>query len=273
VNPVEAAERGHFVFPLAPRSKLPIAKDWPHRATNDVEHVERWWHSHPEHNYGIACGPSHLLVLDVDVKHDVDGLASLTDLLAAPVDGSRCGLSYPATYEVATPTGGRHLYFRDPDSEHRNTAGRLGAGLDTRAAGGFVVGAGSRLDAGCYEVVDDQPIPLPPRWLVDLLARPAAVVPTFDHDRARTAAGRGRYSAAGLVSAVALAAEGTRNARLNWAALRVGADCRADRVTHHEALDVLDDLLVAAMRAGLTEHEAVATIRSGYTAGAEGRAS
>lgn len=58
---------------------------------------------------------------------------------------ANAGAAMPAdTYAVATPSG-RHLYYRTPGGDHtvRNSAGSLGWHVDIRAAGGYVVAAGS----------------------------------------------------------------------------------------------------------------------------------
>lgn len=67
---------------------------------------------------------------------------------------------------MATPTGGTHPYFAAPvdGPELRNTqgaAGGLGWLVDTRAAGGYVVGAGSTIDGRPYAVTCGTP-PAPP---------------------------------------------------------------------------------------------------------------
>ena len=92
------------------------------------------------------------------------------------------GQPWPVTYTVKTPTGGLHLYYIAPDGpEIRNSAGKIGPLIDVRAAGGYVLAAGSVLDEraypdnpGCrelvaggraYELADDSdPVPLP-AWL------------------------------------------------------------------------------------------------------------
>ncbi len=83
--------------------------------------------------------------------------------------------TWPLTFTVATPSGGRHLYFTAP-------AGRaignkpLGPLIDVRGGGdgngGYVLGPGSVLNGRAYEVIDDQePEPLP-GWIADLLDPP-----------------------------------------------------------------------------------------------------
>ena len=67
-----AADRGWHVFPLTPGTKRPAVRDWENRATLDPDRIRRCWAA-GLFNIGIACGPSRLLVLDLDVpKHAGD---------------------------------------------------------------------------------------------------------------------------------------------------------------------------------------------------------
>jgi len=81
------------------------------------------------------------VVLDIDVKRpEANGFDSLEDL----------DIGLPATPMAHTATGGLHVYF-DPDGrELKNSAGRLGPGLDVRGDGGFIIvpapGSGSEWD-------------------------------------------------------------------------------------------------------------------------------
>ena len=60
------------------------------------------------------------------------------------------------TYTVATPSGGTHLYYRHPAGPQlRNTTGSLGWKVHTRAHGGYVAAAGTRLPNGRYPVARD----------------------------------------------------------------------------------------------------------------------
>lgn len=94
----------------------------------------------------------------------------------------RHGHPFPAdTHTVRTGRDGRHLYFAAPGGEElRNTAGDSARGLgwkvDTRAAGGYVVGAGSTVNARPYTTVRAAPAAPLPAWLTDLL-RPAPLPP------------------------------------------------------------------------------------------------
>src|ERR1700731_4411538 len=76
---LQYAARGWFIFPLAPRSKLPLISKKSggkgfHDATTDLKQIEAWWAREPLANIGIATGASGLVVLDADGP---EGLAQL----------------------------------------------------------------------------------------------------------------------------------------------------------------------------------------------------
>ena len=105
---------------LAPRGLLD--------ASTDETRVREWWLSAPNANIGLATG--RVVVLDIDPLHG--GNESLQALEA------RCG-ALPLTWRAFTGGGGEHIYFRAPAAEIRNSASKLGPGLDIRGAGGYVV--------------------------------------------------------------------------------------------------------------------------------------
>lgn len=138
------------VFPLAPGSKKPPRGfHWKEEATTDAARIKEWWSSEPEFNIGVATGGG-LVVLDVDVKDGKDGAASL--------DYMRAVHDLPETFEVETPSGGRHVYLRCADVFH-NSVDKLNEfpGIDIRADGGYVVGPGSNLGEGVYRTVGGDP--------------------------------------------------------------------------------------------------------------------
>jgi hypothetical protein len=135
-------------------------------ATCDPRAIESWWRRKPRANVGIATGgPMRLLVLDVDP--DADGEASLVAL-------EREHGPLPATVEAITPRGGRHLYLLVPNGRPLPTisAGKLGPGVDTRGAGGYVVSPPSRIGQRAYSWSVDSAdrIAAAPDWLLDRLA-------------------------------------------------------------------------------------------------------
>ncbi|WP_406244373.1 bifunctional DNA primase/polymerase [Streptomyces anulatus] len=270
-----AAERGWRVFPLRPGDKRPALhgesacpgtgdcasghRKWEQRATTDPDRIHKAW-SAGEFNVGIATGPSGLVVVDLDPvkakdpKGTPDGVTSLQALC------ERAGKAVPATYRTRTASGGHHLYFTAPTGVRLgNSAGKLGKHIDTRAHGGYVVGAGSVLPGGAYEVVDrTNPVPLP-EWLYAPLtphqpsrAFMAAPVPV----RAS------RYAAAALraeTAAVAGAGEGVRNWTLVQAARALGRFIPSGDLARHEVEQALNS---AGLRAGLRENECRAAVAS-----------
>jgi Bifunctional DNA primase/polymerase, N-terminal len=142
--------------------KRPAQKGWPHRGTTDPTELDAmfWWEFEDCHP-GVVTGPgSNAWVLDLDVRADVDGRATLAALEAehGPL---------PKTFTVRTPTGGQHRYFRWPtDAVVATKSWRADPGIDTRGLRGFVGAPGSRNVVGCYEVVADLPIAEAPAWLV-----------------------------------------------------------------------------------------------------------
>ena len=138
---LEYAKRGWFVFPLVPGDKMPLGALAPNGfkdATIDPETIRSWWQREPRANIGIATGQSSLVVVDVDAKprktgDDAQGWESWRDILAS------LGHAIDETVRVDTPSGGAHIYYKGNGTPLRNTAGKLGDGLDTRAVGGYVV--------------------------------------------------------------------------------------------------------------------------------------
>ena len=267
------AARGWLVFPCVPGGKRPALRgNWQDLASADQDQVRAWWGRAP-YNIGIACGPSGLVVIDLDIPHEPESRepafapASGTDALAALCD--RHGQPYPLpTYAVDTPSGGCHLYYAAPAGRTRNSAGRLGPLIDVRADGGYVIGHASRTGDRAYRARDERPpVPLP-GWISGLLHNdappPATPLPApFPCGAHGTA-----YAMAALreeARLVATALPGTRNDTLNRAAFSLGQLVAAGLLP---PLAVSTALASAAERAGLPADEARRTIRSGTTAGA-----
>jgi hypothetical protein len=122
------ASAGIPVFPLEPLGKRPIVEQGFKVATTDHPLIYAWWDRTPNANIGMPTGLlSGILVLDVDPEHG--GNESLQALPPRPM-----------TWVVETPSGGFPYWFAYPyGSDLRNTAGKLGPGLDTRGEGGYVV--------------------------------------------------------------------------------------------------------------------------------------
>jgi hypothetical protein len=263
---VAAARRGWAVFPCRPGDKRPAVDRWEQRACADPDIVARRWPS-SRHNIGLACGPSGLVVVDLDTAaHGADlpaewaaepGVRDGRDVLA--ILAERAGQPWPSTHTVTTPSGGLHLYFRAPPGrEIRNSAGKIGPRIDGRGRGGYVLAAGSIIGGRPYRVTDDLPVAPLPGWLADLAApaRPPQLQRQASADRPVYERLRG------LVEHVLGGQPGDRNGRLYWAACRAAelvADGRVDRAAAETVL------VRAAVDAGLRggEREAQQTVASG----------
>jgi hypothetical protein len=245
---VAAARRGWAVFPCRPGGKQPAVPDsWEARACADPDRVERFWPS-GRHNVGIACGPSRLVVVDLDTHGELPeawqlpGIADGRDVLAQLCQWAR--QPWPATHWVATPSGGWHLYFAAPDgSQIRNSAGLIGPRVDVRASGGYVVGAGSVVDGKPYEVLDDMPPAPLPAWIT------RALTPRSPRAKEAKEANKGAPDARlrGLADTVRAGKPGNRTGPLVWAAHRL-----AEMIADGDASPDDGELLVsAAVEAGI----------------------
>jgi putative DNA primase/helicase len=297
------ASWGWHVHPLRPGDKRPLLNNWPQRASTESAQIRRWWARWPEANIGLACGPSGFVAIDLDVKGGVDGLASWAALKAELGIGE--GAIALRTPVSNTPSGGRHVLFAVPEGRAapRNTAGKLGPGIDIRGDGGYIVLPPSRLategspgergsaHAECRSATetaagtwtwrpeahprDCRPQPVPPALWERLRGVPARLDgPTGsgsgrppDLRRLDPLAGVTAYAKAALqyeARRVATARRGTRNDTLNTAAFSLGQLVAAGLL--HNVL-VERPLLLAARVAGLGPEEAMATIHSGLEAG------
>lgn len=283
------AERGWHLFPIRPGHKAPpVFEDWRRHATTDAGKLARWFADHPRHNAGIACGPSGLLVVDCDLpKHRGEsgsGAANLAEL------ATQHRAELPATYTVATPSGGRHLYFRAPDptggqalgNSNRSVAGLL----DTRGDGGYVLAPGCWLaprpatatkpghPGGVYELVDDtEPAELP-TWLHQELTADRSTAISAPPERASTAPRwPERYLAAVLraeLQRIHSAEPGQHNTSVFTAARALGQLSAGGALDHDRAETLLTRAAhtIAAGPCDCTMRALLATIRSGLAYGA-----
>jgi hypothetical protein len=132
-------------------------------ATSDEAQVAHFWAGRPDANIGMATGD--LVVIDIDPRHggDIGTLQAREPL--------------PPTWRAATGGGGQHLFFSTTQSL-RNTAGKLGTGIDTRGVGGYVVLAPSRHINGMRYVWElgpgQSPLAQLPDWIIEALTKTAS---------------------------------------------------------------------------------------------------
>jgi hypothetical protein len=151
------ARMGWPVFPLWPGLKKPRTRHGLKDATLSEQQIRRWWMRWPLANVGIRTG-NGLVVLDVDPSHE--GVAALDELL-------RRNGGLPLTPTVVTGGQGRHYYF-SASRKVRNSAGKLGPGLDIRGENGYVVAPPSLHESGRryrWETIPLPPLAPVPDWL------------------------------------------------------------------------------------------------------------
>lgn len=141
---ISYADNDWPVFPVNPVSKRPCTKHGFHDATMNDLTIRRWWRRMPSALVAVPTGPTTgLFVLDVDGPIGRSSLSELMQQLSVELPGD---LS-PVICE--TPRSGLHLYFKLELGEMpRTRAGDIGAGLDTRGVGGYIIAPGNVLPDG-----------------------------------------------------------------------------------------------------------------------------
>ncbi len=163
---------GWVVFPLGVKSKAPmVSKADGGRgcldATLNENQVREWWGKWPLANIGIATGHGWW-VLDIDVKKGGD---ESWDLIRRQYP------KLPDTIEQTTGTLGRHLLYLEPrDFKIHNSESLIGAGIDTRGRGGYIVASPSiHPDTkrpyiwDGMEEIEQQKIMPAPAWLLTMI--------------------------------------------------------------------------------------------------------
>jgi hypothetical protein len=256
------ASRGWPVLPCEPRGKRPLGRFVAHgltEATTDPATIEGWWRAEPEANIGLRTGVA-FDALDVDSDEGMAALAIEIPVDAPTVDGP-----------TVTTGKGAHVYVAVTGLGNR--AGFL-PGVDWRGKGGYVVASPSVHPSGAvygWKCGEDNPafganapIRPAPAWLLDLLDRQPATA-LLPNGRPTSTSAYGRRALEAECGRLALAPEGQRNHTLNAAAFALGQLVAASVL---DVTEVVDALLTAARRCGLSEMEARRTIASGLRSGA-----
>ncbi len=252
-----AASPGHAIdgCPCLPAGR------WCHgvrAATTNLARLAAWWHTEPRAVPGAAAGPSGLVLIDIDAHADrvpadlATGLLPGIDLAAEPLP--RAAWDHPGRYRdgrdsirllaavrggpspwpasaahqpvtAATPTGGRHLWYRAPSPGLRQAladpAGRHGLAwqVDLKAGWSYGVAPGAITRAGPYGVLSgDHARPgHMPAWLAAEVTRacqppPAAATPATPQPTAAVP-GRGAAYLTAVIDRGATRLAGMRDGR------------------------------------------------------------
>ncbi|MDQ6702352.1 MAG: bifunctional DNA primase/polymerase, partial [Pseudomonadota bacterium] len=207
------ADRGFEVFPLKPRSKVPLGTIVTRGfldASKDLGVIHDWWRTEPRANIGVRTGGGRFVV-------DLDDAGAVSWFVNA------CGRHGGAPRTLTTRTSrGFHVFF-SADAGVPCSTGRLAPGADVRGDGGYVVAAPSIHPSGVvYRIERDLPVARAPEWLVDEVVvheRPVPARVQFNSDACKHDSKlRG---VAGILALVANAREGERNAMFYWGTCRL----------------------------------------------------
>jgi Bifunctional DNA primase/polymerase, N-terminal len=237
------AKQGLPCFPCQ-ADKRPATPQGFKDATGDFELVKRLWSNYPGPLIGVPTGKiSGIAILDIDPRHG--GGAWFAE------HRNRI----PSIRVHRTGSGGLHLIF-----QHRKglrcSVGKVGAGIDVRANGGYVIWWPA---AGRPVLSESPPAPWPD-WInptsVPQRGAPAAPFRVPDN-----------HAIARLIRVVSTAPAGARNSLTFWAGCRIGEMVGTGLLEARVAAKVIAE---AATRAGLSYSEAERTAWSGIrtTAGA-----
>ena len=180
---------------------------------------------------GVPTGErSGFDVLDFDYRHGAHDWET----------GHRSAIPETRTHE--TQSGGRHLLFQHAHGVARNSAGRIGDGIDVRGEGGYIIHPPST----DYRVISDAPIVHWPDWLL----QPGLVLPPLKPQPAFSQASSTPVSSEQVqwfidraLTRVRAAAEGQKHFTLRNMALLLGGVQQQGGFTDQEAVRWLLDAL------------------------------
>jgi hypothetical protein len=265
------AREGWRVVPLN-GERRPTRQGWQDGATADPERAARDCAGNA--GVGILAGERRLVVLDIDGQQGEQSLTNLT------LHG---GSSLPATREILTPGGGRHLHFTTDAALRGRT---IAPGLEIKGASraGRPVAVPMPPSRRAYRDGDRHyawgadgdraPAELPATWVEELLRlqqedderRAEAMAGTEPRDPAQPVTDYERRWAAETLDRICAGIAGTRSGRrtaINHGALRVGGCLWALDAGEAERR------LIEAGRASGWRGDVVRTVRDAVRDGAE----
>src|SRR5918997_2311503 len=149
-------------------------------ATRDLDLVEHWVAREPNMNLGLVPGPTRFVA-------DIDGELALEEL-----EMLGCVEEVLDTLQVQSSGPDRvHIVLgKGPSDPVPPSAKKLGAHIDIRGPGSYIVAEGSTHISGArYRIIADQLIKQAPRWLLDHLAALSRNGTTKAHDNGGSADG------------------------------------------------------------------------------------
>ena len=212
------AEKGIPVFPCRVGAKEPASAHGFKDATCDSEQVKAWWEENPDYNIGLCPEGAGWGVVDLDPG------AIRPEL--------------PETYEVETPRGGAHLYFK---GSLPKTEGKLGDNIDTRGRGSYALAPPSIVNGKEYKIRHDRPLQNVPAEIVAKLSEPNQKQQQATHADVDTNPNMARARALieGCVARGDVSIEGKRGDNRTY---RLAAEVQALGISQETCLSLLEEL-------------------------------
>lgn len=253
-----AEEMGLPVFPCD-ENKRPMTAHGFRDATRDAETIRRSFARAAM--IGIPTGEaSGFFVLDLDCKNGAQGLEWLAAHEAR----------LPQTRRHRTRSGGIHLLFAMPAGRAiRNSASKVGPGVDVRGTGGYIIAPPS----DGYDVIDASTIAEAPAWLLDLIdppapqAQPIAPRPPSPLRQSGDGTPYGLAALDAAATAIMNAPDGAKHDTLNREAYSIGGLVAAGQLAEGPAIAALASAL-EGLRARCDDFPAAQkTLRQAFTQG------
>lgn len=261
---------GLHVFPVGPDCRRPLTEHGYKDASATPWDVAALWQGRPDANIAIATGNlSGVFVLDVDCKNGgADGRDTLQHLI-------REHDKLPESWRSETPSGGSHLYFRQPDDRALRNKVNIRPGLDVRTTGGSAAAPPSQRGEGGYAWIRspfDHDLQDAPSWLLNIIdppPQPRAPLPKLHLTQAHRTVRYVERALSDECRRVSTMKSGGRNHQLFRSAAAVGELVASGMLTSDIAFVFL---YRAAEDCGLLRedgrHSVEETIKSGFRAGA-----
>lgn len=122
--------KGYRVIPVKTGTKEPAVK-WQGHPGLTIDELDRWFGAGSASPHGVGILTGEVWVIDVDDWAAWKAVCALHGWDPEHPPGARGS--------VATPSGGRHFYYRCPAGATITNKNTFPAGIDVRGGGGFVV--------------------------------------------------------------------------------------------------------------------------------------
>lgn len=272
---INLAKAGFKVFPCVGyglKYKNPVSNiNWGSQATTDLKIIQHWWKEHSYSIPSISLKNTKYFVLDADVKYNINGIANLEKLFKEFNTDLNI---YAQTY---TPTGGRHYYFKLPNSDIniRSTNNNMPNNIDVKGNNSCIISRSCITKEGleykcgkegCIKITETC---LAPQWLIDKLTKSKEnnYVPFSINTELLKEDRINKYFYTILSNALddlAKSREGNRNNNLNKISFKLTALLNINYISYNELFTLLHK---TALTIGLNTKESIQTINNAINRG------